>query len=148
MHQPDVLEQFAALGARLLVVSFARRDHLSAWIPYFQRTLLAPAYRQRNLAMPAHPFARTTFVADPDRAAYTAYGLGRNSVLRVYGPRILWRYVRWGIEGKPIKINGDTLQRGGDFVVGRDGRLTLAHTGRDQADRPPASVILAALGQT
>jgi hypothetical protein len=147
LHQPNVLEQVMAFDAHLLVVSFAPLDRLGNRVPYFRRTMLALAYRQRQLALPAHPFARTTFLADPDRNDYTASGLGRNSVLRVYGPRILWRYLRWSIEGKPIKINGDTLQRGGDFVVGRNGRLMLAHTGRDQADRPPISAILAALGR-
>lgn len=95
--------------------------------------------------MPAEPLARTRFLADPERAVYRAYGLGRNSLLRVYGPRILAQYVVWGLRGKPIRIREDTLQRGGNFVVGRDGRLTLAHTGRDQADRPSVDTILAAL---
>lgn len=145
LHQPDVLQRLAARDAQLLVVSFATLDRLSSWIPFVRDSLLAPSYRQRNLSLPENPFPRTRFVADPARVAYAAYGLGRNSVLRVYGPRILWQYLLWGIQGKPIRIRDDTLQRGGDFVVGRDGRLILAHTGRDQSDRPSASAILAAL---
>ena len=146
LHQPDVQQWLAALDARLLVFSFAPLDRLTAWVPYLRDTLLAPSYRQRNLSLPVNAFARTHFVADPDRVAYAAYGLGRNSVLRVYGPRILWRYLWWGLHGKPIRLRDDTLQRGGDFVVGRDGRLILSHTGRDQSDRPSVSALLAALG--
>lgn len=147
LHQPDVLDELAALNARLLVLSFAEVERLTHWVRYFQRRFLEPRYRARGIAPPADPFTRTRFVADSARVAYSAYGLGRNSVLRVYGLRILWQYARWGLQGKPIRIEDDTLQRGGDFVVGRDGRLTLAHTGRDQSDRPPVSAILAALRQ-
>ncbi len=147
LHQPDVLDQLAAFDARLLVVSFADLGRLTHWVAYFHRRFLAPAYAERGVAAPANPFGRTGFLADPDRGVYHAYGLGRNSALRVYGPRILWQYVKWGVQGKPISVRDDTLQRGGDFVVGRDGRLTLAHTGRDQSDRPPPEVILAALRQ-
>jgi hypothetical protein len=148
LHQPDVVDQLAALDARLLVVSFADLDRLSHWGPYFRRRFLAPAYAERNVEQPpADPFARTRFLADPERGVYQAYGLGPNSVFRVYGLRILWQYLRWGLQGKPIRLRDDTLQRGGDFVVGRDGHFTLAHTGRDQSDRPPVRAILAALRQ-
>lgn len=146
LHQPDVLQRLAILDAHLLVVSFATLNRLTTWVPYVRETLIAPAYRQRNLTPPENLFALTRFMADPARAAYANYGLGRNSVLRVYGPRILWRYTLWGLRGKPIRIRDDTLQRGGDFVVGRDGRLLFAHTGRDQSDRPAASALLDTLG--
>ncbi len=145
LHQPDALNRLAALDARLLVVSFADLSRLTHWVPYFRRRFLDPAYAERGVAPPADALARTRFLADPDRAAYHAYGLGRNSILRVYGPHILWQYVTWALRGKPIGIRDDTLQRGGDFVVGRDGRLTLSHTGRDQSERPSPDAILAAL---
>jgi hypothetical protein len=41
--------------------------------------------------------------------------------------------------------NGDTLQKGGDFVVNRRGQVTLSHIGRDQSDRPKITDVLAAL---
>jgi hypothetical protein len=147
LHQPAVLDQIAALDARLLVISFADLHRLAHWLPYFQRRFLAPSYTARGVTPPAEPFARTRFLADPARVAYHAYGLGRNTVLRVYGPRILWQYAKWARQGRPIRIRDDTLQRGGDFIVGRDGRLTLAHTGRDQSDRPPIDMLLAAVRQ-
>ncbi len=140
------MSALAARDAQLLVISFAPEERLRLWIPYFQREFLAPAYAERGLALPADSFERTRFLADPLRTVYHAYGLGRNAVWRVYGPQILWQYAKWWAQGKPIKINDDALQRGGDFVVTADGRLTLAYTGRDQADRPKIDRIIEALG--
>lgn len=145
MHQPTFLSALTTRDAQLLVVSFADERRLREWVPFFQRQFLEPAYAERDLALPAEIFARTRFLADPARAVYQAYGLGRNAVWRVYGPQILWQYARWGAQGKPIRLNDDALQRGGNFVVARDGLLTLAHTGRDQSDRPPPAAIIAAL---
>lgn len=147
LHLPPVAAEIAALDARLLVLSFAPLDRLQAWLPRFRTEFVQARYRESGRAMPSDVFSRTRFLADPERAVYHAYGLGRNSVLRVYGPRIIWQYVRWALAGRPIaRPTEDTLQRGGDFVVGCAGRLTLAHVGRDQSDRPPASALLAALG--
>jgi hypothetical protein len=111
---------------------------------FFNRQSLQPAYAHHGLTPPEDVVTRIRFLADPSRAVYHAYGLGRNSVWRVYGPRILRQYIKWGMQGKPIRLTDDTLQRGGNFVVGRDGRLTLAHTGRDQFDRPAPEAILGA----
>lgn len=143
------MKEIAHIDARLAVVSFAPLDRLREWVPYFQEHLLEPSYRQSNLSLPPDIFSRTRFVSDATLDVYHAYGMGRNSPLKVYGPRIIWQYFRWGLEGKPIrKPFQDTLQRGGDFVVGRDGLLTLAHVGRDQADRPSIAEILTALKKT
>jgi hypothetical protein len=147
LHQPTFQSGLATLDARLLVVSFAEVERLRHWLPYFRRRFLEPSYAQGGLPAPVDPFARTRFLADPTRAAYHAYGLGRNAVWRVYSPKILAQYVRWGMQGKPIRVREDTLQRGGNFVVGARGQLTLAHTGRDQSDRPSVNAILAALFQ-
>lgn len=146
LHLPTVLDELAALQAQVLVVSFAPLPRLRAWVPFFRDSFLLPRYAALGLTPPADPFARTRFLSDPALTAYHAYGLGRNSRLRVYGPRILLQYARWALRGRPLRhIQEDALQRGGNFVVGRDGRLTFAHTGRDQADRPPVSALLAAL---
>jgi hypothetical protein len=147
LHQPDVLRLLAELDASLLVLSFSELERLRHWVPYFQRHFLEPAYTRRGLVLPTDPFERTRFLADPARAVYHAYGLGRNAVLRVFGARILWQYLQWGLQGRTIRIRDDTLQRGGNFVVGRDGRFTLAHTGRDQSDRPAVETLLNALRQ-
>jgi hypothetical protein len=155
LYQPSVLHKLAALDARLLVISFAPLLRMEAWVPFFQANFIEPFYKERGLKMPTDPFERTHFLADPvpssqptDSAlsVYHTYGLGRNSLLKVYGPDILRQYAQWAIEGKPIKKpTEDPLQRGGNFVVGRDSRLTLSHVGRDQSDRPKISRILASL---
>lgn len=146
LHLPETLDALAALDARLVVVSFAPLDRLTAWVPFFRDSFLVREYTQLGLALPEQPFARTRFAADPALAAYSAYGLGRNSYLRIYGPRILAHYALALLAGRRLpKLNQDTRQRGGDFVVGPDGLLTFAHTGRDQADRPAVQALLAAL---
>lgn len=152
LHRPDILETYAALEARLVVLSFASLDRFREWVPAFQVEFLEPFYKE--IAQPARkkvgrvddPFARTHFVADATLSVYHDFGLGRNSAFKVYGAKILWQYAIWAAQGKPIKKSGgDTLQRGGDFVVGRDGRLTLSHVGEDQSDRPSIEAVLAAL---
>lgn len=149
LHLPPVIQELATLDAHLLAISFAPLPRLEQYMRYLRDTLIPRGYRERGLELPADRdshFARTQFASDPALAAYHAYGLGRNSALRVYGPRIIWQYVVWGLRGRRIRFGGeDTLQRGGNFVVGGDGHLTLAHTGRDQADRPPIPAILDAL---
>jgi hypothetical protein len=146
LHQPHILEEFARLDARIVAVSFAPLEQLKEWVPYFHNRFLAPHYRAHRLELPESPLSRTRFAADTGLGVYHAYGMGRNSRYHVYGPRIVWQYFRWGLVGKPLKVpRQDTLQRGGDFVVGSDGRLTLCHVGRDQADRPLIADILTAL---
>lgn len=146
LHHPTVLHELAALEASWLVISFAPVSRLQKWVPHFQAGFLEPYYEEQKLAAPANPFSRTHFLADPDLSVYHAYGLGRNSLVKVYGPGIIWKYVRFTLQGKPIKRPAeDPLQRGGNFVINRAGRLTLAHTGHDQHDRPPVGKIITAL---
>jgi hypothetical protein len=130
----------------MLVVSFAPVDRLRIWVDHLRREFLEPRCKNEGISLPPDPFDRTTFASDVARSAYHLYGLGRNSPLRVFGPKILWQYARWAAKGNLIVgYPDDPLQRGGDFVVGRDDRLALSHSGRDQADRPGASVVLNAL---
>jgi hypothetical protein len=146
LHRPETLDSFRAADARLIVVSFSSLEALKEWVPYFRRAFLERDYTDHNLSLPDTVFSRTEFVADPQLWAYHAYGLGRHSVLEAYGPRIVRQYLRWMVEGKPIRMTRqDTLQRGGDFVVGRDGRLRLSQVGRDQSERPRIREVLDAL---
>jgi hypothetical protein len=146
LHRPENLASLSALGARILIVSFAPREVLGDWVRYFQDSILGPALVEAPRPG-VDPFRLTRFASDPDLAAYHAFGLGRLSRLVVYGPRILLQYRRWAEEGRTIQRNTeDKLQRGGDFVIDRQGRVAFAHTGRDQADRPPVKTLLRALG--
>lgn len=78
--------------------------------------------------------------------AYRAYGLGRGSVWKVWGPKVWWAYLRLIRRGRRFqRPTEDTLQLGGDFVVGRDGRLVYAFRSADAADRPSVGDLTAAV---
>lgn len=146
LHRPETLAEIVARDGRLLVISFAPLARLQAWVPFFEKEFLANYYMENGLTRPDNFFARTRFVADSELAVYRAYGLGRNKPEEVYSFKILRQYARWRAQGRPVhQPTEDPLQRGGDFVVGRDGRLNFSYCGRDQADRPLISSILNAL---
>lgn len=86
-------------------------------------------------------------IVDVDRSAYRAWGLRRANPLRIYLDPAVWRayarLLRGG--GERLRPAGrDTLQLGGDFVVGSDGRLVYSRPQRAD-DRPPVGTLLAAL---
>lgn len=86
-------------------------------------------------------------LVDEQRTVYRAYGLGRASWLRTLTPRSLAPYIRLMFSARSVQRSSeqDVRQRGGDFVVGRDGRIRLAYASDDPADRPSVDAILAAL---
>ena len=86
-------------------------------------------------------------LVDEARAVYRAYGLGRASWSRTLTPRSLAPYIRHIFSPRAVRraSDQDVRQRGGDVVVGRDGRIRLAHASDDPADRPTVDAILAAL---
>lgn len=148
LHHPDVQSEFAKRDAQLLVISFAPLQELIEWLPFFQKYFVEKYFKEQKLERPDNIFARTRFVSDPQLQAYHAYGLGRHSMWRAYGLNIVWRYLHFIAQGKPLRMpNGDTLQKGGDFVVNGEGRISLSHVGRDQSDRPKVADVLAALGE-
>ena len=85
-------------------------------------------------------------LADESRTAYRAYGLTRGSWRQTLTPRAVAPYIRLLFSGRVMKAaaDQDIRQRGEDFVVGRDGRLTLAYASDDPADRPDIGSIIAA----
>ena len=83
---------------------------------------------------------------DRRREAYRSWGLGRASRLKL--ARLDWvrGYARMVLRGDRLARPGeDVLQLGGDFVIGRDGTIVLAHPQRDFDDRPPAAVLVRTL---
>jgi hypothetical protein len=87
-----------------------------------------------------------TVVTSEDRSAYRAYGLGRASLRRTYGWRVLRRYAGllrcgWRLE-RPTE---DTRQLGGDFVVAPDGTLAYAFRSSGPDDRPPVDDLVEAV---
>jgi AhpC/TSA antioxidant enzyme len=105
-----------------------------------------PALVRRTLLAdlePAYPI-----LVDGKRSAYREWGLQRAPWWRVWAdPRVWGRYARLLLEGERIRGRGeDTLQLGGDFVVGRDGLLAYSRPQR-RDDRPPVAELLRALAQ-
>lgn len=86
-------------------------------------------------------------LADPERAAYDAFGLERRGDLNdVMGPKILGagiRAIRFGV-GLPGK-GQDIRQLGGAFVINRDGSFRLEQRAATSADRATVDQLLAAL---
>ncbi len=85
-------------------------------------------------------------LVDLQRRAYSDWGLRRASFARIYLSASVWlSYARMLRHGEPLRKGGrDTLQLGGDFVVGRDGRLVYSRP-QEADDRPPVGVLVAAL---
>ncbi len=119
----DRLAEFA--DTEVVVVAIAAADHITG----YQRERLAPL----------------TVLIDPDRVSYRAYSLGRGSRRTVWGPKIWWAYAKLIGRGRRLRRpTEDTLQLGGDFVVGGDGRIRYAFRSADPADRPSVEQLLAA----
>ena len=91
-----------------------------------------------------------TFLADPERAAYRAFGLERLSWYRVFSPATFKLYVKLFRKGLVRQDYGksDIYQAGGDFVIGGDGVVFFAHRSQDPADRPSVSALLKAIDKS
>jgi hypothetical protein len=89
---------------------------------------------------------RMTLLADPDRAAYDAMGIGRGSVWAVWGPKIWWSYAKLMAQGRKFhRPTADSLQLGGDFVVGPDQHLAYVFHPPDPDARPPVDDLVDSL---
>jgi peroxiredoxin len=123
----DRLGEFG--DAAVVVIAFSAPEHVAA----YQRERLAPL----------------TVLIDRQCVAYRAYGLGRGAVWRVWGPKVWWAYLRLIRSGRRFRWpTDDTLQLGGDFVVGRDGRLQYVFRSADPDDRPSVDDLVAAVRRT
>jgi hypothetical protein len=66
----------------------------------------------------------------------------------VKGPTTIRAYARLLRDGGRVRRpTEDTLQLGGDFVVGRDGRLVYAYRSEGPADRPSVDELISAAFQ-
>ena len=85
-------------------------------------------------------------LSDPERTAYVAYGLNKGGVWSIFGPKIIWQYVKLMSRGRRFRgIQADPLQLGGDFVIDGEGIVRFAHRSEDPADRPSADRLLEAV---
>jgi peroxiredoxin len=86
-------------------------------------------------------------LADPDRAAYRAVGLGRGGLREMASPKVAIGAVRAARKGAVVgdPQGGDVRQMPGTFVVGSDGGVLFAHYNRDQSDNPDVGDVIAAV---
>lgn len=123
-----MLDHRDELGLRIVVIAFAPPDSLAR----YQR-------RQRLNA--------TLVLSDPDRRLYRAFGFGRGSLARVWlHPRVWRRYAQLVRRGRRLEVaQQDTLQLGGDVLVGADRRIRWIYRSRGPDDRPSLADIRRAL---
>ena len=87
-------------------------------------------------------------LCDPDRAAYTTFGLLHGTRESVWSWDTAGAYLRGLARGQlPRRPEGDVRQLGGDVVLDRDGRVVYLYRGTTPADRPPVADVIAALRQ-
>ena len=86
-------------------------------------------------------------LADPERKAYAAYGLGRGSVGQTLLSGRVWRSNArlqrergWKSELPPA--GQDALLMSGTFIIGTDGRIRLPYYYDNIADHPPVELLL------
>ena len=88
-------------------------------------------------------------LADPDRSAYTAFGLATAGVTTWLSPRTVVKgaaLFRRGLTTGLPHTGQDVRQMPGTFVIERGGRVRLSHYNRDPSDNPSIDVLLGALG--
>ncbi len=88
-----------------------------------------------------------TCLADPQRLAYQAYGLGRGSLFQTLLSPHIWKSNRrlketkgWSPEVPPA--GQDAFVMSGTFIIGTDGRIRMPFYYEDIADHPPVELLL------
>jgi hypothetical protein len=119
---------FDRLGARIAAVTFEPPERVA-----------------RFLTTTRLPFP---VLCDPERRAYTAFGLGRAPKRRIWNLPTLWAYARGLVTGTPPHLpHGDLAQLGGDVVLDREGAVVYTYRSRYPADRPRVEELLAVVAR-
>ena len=85
-------------------------------------------------------------LSDPDKAAYSAYGLARGSGSELINSHVVSRGFQATLHGHFLGMpKGDPFQMPGLFIVDRTGIVRYAHRHRDVADNPPNAELFTAL---
>lgn len=85
-------------------------------------------------------------LGDPDRAGYTAVGLGQGERREYLGAKVVKGWLRAARSGAVLGVpSGDIALRPGTFVVARGGTVALAHYNADSTDNVEVDELLAAL---
>jgi len=126
-HIREVRDHLDDLGdAAVAVVTFSPVERLAEYRSYL------------DLPFPV--------LTDPDRAVYSMFGFVRGRIRDVWSLATISGYVRLLREGRRMRRpTEDTLQLGGDAVIGRDGRLLYIARPPGPTERPPVDDLRAAL---
>jgi peroxiredoxin len=85
-------------------------------------------------------------LADPERLAYSAYGLERGNLFQTFlNPRV-WSAVsrsrKKGYKVEPPPEGQDALQMSGTFIISTEGKIELPYYYDDISDHPPLDLLL------
>jgi peroxiredoxin len=91
-------------------------------------------------------------LADPERRAYTAYGLERGDLFQTFlNPRV-WSAVskstKKGYRVEPPPPGQDAMQMSGTFIISRQGKIELPYYYDHIADHPPLDLLLSGVLST
>lgn len=147
---------------RVLLLAFTRHFGCPQCKDMLDRLVeAAPELEERHLGMAivtqATPEAAREFcarrapgvlcLADADRSAYRAYGLGRGGLRETFLSLRVWMSNRRLAKTKGYRtelppVGQDAYQMGGTFIIGTDGRIRLPYYYEDIADHPPTDLLL------
>lgn len=121
------LERIEAAGLRVVVVSHASPEATRAFMARQAPRLLA--------------------LADPDRSAYRAYGLGRANLFQTFlNLRVIRAVSRSrrtkGYRVEPPPKGQDSMQESGAFIISRQGTIELPYYYDHIADHPTLDLLL------
>ncbi len=122
-HRDELLH----LNAEVLLISFSSSGYARAWSKE-----VCPSFR---------------LLLDRERMVYRIFGL-EQSLSKSWSLGMLWSYIRLMRAGRKWRgIQGNSIQLGGDFIVGADGVVRMAYRSHDPTDRPAVDELLLLLRQ-
>ena len=117
------LDEFRSRNAEIVVITFVQ-----------------PARLAEYLRTRPWPFR---VLADPERAAYRAFGLESVSWRQILQPHVILKYLGLILRGwLPRPAHEDVHQLGGDFVLDASGQITYSYRSHDPADRPSVHELI------
>ena len=118
--------ELESLGAEVLVVTFESDSVARKYVA------------ETNLPWP--------LVIDTERSLYQAYGMASAHSRDLYGPRVVWLYLKLIFRGGRVRLpTGDTRQLGGDVIVDPQGIVRFHHVAEGPAGRPAIESLLAVI---
>jgi alkyl hydroperoxide reductase subunit AhpC len=87
-------------------------------------------------------------VVDANLALYHAYGMRSARLIDLYGPRVVWLYLKLIFRGGRVRWpTGDTGQLGGDVIVDPAGIVRFHQVAQGPAGRPAIESLLDVIRQ-